>query len=59
MLDMLVPIGIFVVGIIVSLSGGSLGIQRLREAQKMAGEDLSRTSTYEAPFRTDSDSIHG
>lgn len=59
MVDLLVPVGIFVVGILVSLSGGSLGVQRLIEAQKSAGEDLSRTATYEGPFRAEHDSIHG
>lgn len=58
-MDLLVPVGIFVVGIIVSLSGGSLGVQRLIEAQKSAGADLGRTATYETPFRSESDSIHG
>ena len=57
-MDMLVPVGIFLAGIIVSLSGGGLGIQRVIEAQKSAGADLSRTATYEEPFRSEQDSIH-
>lgn len=59
MMDLLVPVGIFVVGIIVSISGGGIGVQRILEAQKNAGEDLGRTATYEAPLRSEHDSIHG
>lgn len=59
MVDLLVPVGIFVVGILVSLSGGSLAVQRVIEAQKSAGADLGRTATYETPFRSEQDSIHG
>jgi hypothetical protein len=57
-MDLLVPVGIFVAGIIVSISAGSFGIQRIIEAQRSAG-DLGRTATYESPLRSEHDSIHG
>lgn len=50
MIDLLVPVGIFVVGILVSLAGGSVGVQRIIESQKRASEELGRTAAYEAPF---------
>ncbi len=50
--EMLVPIGIFVVGIIISVTCGGLGIQRLVEGQKATGKDLTHTAAYEAPFVT-------
>jgi len=58
-MDLLVPLVIFVAGIIVSWSGSSFGIQRVVEAQKTAGETMARTATYESPLRSESDSIHG
>ncbi len=51
-IEMLVPIGIFVVGIIVSAVTGGIGIQRLVEGQKATGKDLTHTAAYEAPFVT-------
>jgi CHASE1-domain containing sensor protein len=59
MIDLLVPAVIFIVGILVSMAAGGLGLQRLVEAQKAAGEALGRTATYEGPFRAEHDSIHG
>lgn len=59
MVDLLVPVGIFVVGLIVSIVGGGIGVQRITEAQKAAGEELARTATYESPLRSEHDSIHG
>ena len=57
-MDMLVPVAIFVAGIIVSTAAGGFGIQRVIESQKAAG-DLGRTATYESPLRSEQDSIHG
>ena len=56
--DMLVPVGLFLAGILVSWSAGGFGIQRLVEAQKAASETLARTATYESPLRSEHDSIH-
>ena len=56
-MDMLVPVAIFLGGIIVSWSAGGFGAQRIIEAQKNAG-DLGRTMTYESPLRSEHDSIH-
>ncbi len=50
--EMLVPIGIFVVGIVISVVTGGIGIQRLVEGQKATGKDLTHTAAYEAPFVT-------
>jgi hypothetical protein len=48
-IELLVPIGIFVLGIIVSITTSNLGIQRIIE--KRAGEEeLGRTAAYAAPF---------
>ena len=47
-MEILVPVGIFVLGIIISLITGGLGIQRLVEGQ---GSDLGRTAAYIAPFK--------
>jgi hypothetical protein len=48
-IELLVPIGIFVLGIIVSTLLANLGIQRIIE--KRPGEDeLGRTAAYIAPF---------
>ncbi len=49
--EMLVPIGIFVVGIIISVTTGGIAIQRLVEGQKATGKDLTHTAAYEAPFK--------
>lgn len=49
-MELLVPIGIFVLGIIVSLVTSNLGVQRV--IQKRAGEEeLGRTAAYAEPFR--------
>ncbi len=48
--EMLVPIGIFVVGIIISVVTGGVAMQRLVEGQKATGKDLTHTAAYEAPF---------
>lgn len=49
-IEILVPIGIFVLGILVSWSSGNLGIARVVE--KRAGEEeLGRTAAYAAPFK--------
>jgi hypothetical protein len=56
--DLLVPLVIFLAGIIVSWAASGFGIQRVIEAQKTAGETMARTATYESPLRSDSDSIH-
>lgn len=50
--EMLVPIALFVVGIIVSVSTGGTALQRLVEGQKATGKDLTHTAAYEAPFLT-------
>ena len=52
-LPLLVPVLIFVAGIIVSVSCSSMGIELMLEARKRAAEDLSRTASYAEPF-TDS-----
>lgn len=57
--DMLVPVGIFLAGILVSWSAGGFGVQRLVEAQTAAKEALARTAAYESPLRSEQDSIHG
>jgi hypothetical protein len=49
-MEILVPVGIFVVGIIVSIAGGSLGIARLQEVQKTATGKLGATAAYDQPF---------
>ena len=51
-MEILVPVGIFVLGIIISLVGGSLGIQRVIEGRHLHGEDLlGRTAAYIAPWK--------
>ena len=53
-MELLVPVGIFVLGIIVSLNATSLGIQRIVEGRQLHGEDqLGRTAAYIAPFKDD------
>ena len=47
-MEVLVPVGIFVMGILVSLVAGGLGIQRIIEA---GAGDLGRTAAYIAPFK--------
>ncbi len=55
-MELLVPIAIFGVGIVISIVGGSLGIQRIVEGQKSAGADLGRTAAYLSPFDAVTDS---
>ena len=51
-MELLVPVGIFVLGMIISLLGASLGIQRILEGRQLHGEDqLGRTAAYIAPFK--------
>ena len=51
-IELLVPAGIFVVGILISLAGGSLSIQRINEGRQLHGEDqLGRTAAYIAPWK--------
>ena len=49
-LEMLVPIGMFVLGIIVSLSCGGLGIGQILRARGSETE-LGRTAAYASPFK--------
>ncbi|MGC2458343.1 MAG: hypothetical protein WA435_10135 [Gallionellaceae bacterium] len=53
-IELLVPIGIFVLGIIVSIMLSNLGIQRIIE-KRPGEEELGRTAAYAAPFK---DSTH-
>ena len=51
-MELLVPVGIFVLGIIASLMCASLGVQRILEGRALHGEDqLGRTAAYIAPFK--------
>lgn len=51
-IQLLVPIGVFVFGIIISLFTGTLGIQRIIEGRQLHGEDqLGRTAAYIAPWK--------
>jgi hypothetical protein len=51
-MEILVPVGLFVLGIIVSLVTGSLGIQRLVEGRQLHGvDDLGRTAAYIEAFK--------
>ena len=57
-MELLVPIGIFVLGIIVSLATSALGLQRVIE--KRAGEEeLGRTAAYAAPFKDSQHELAG
>jgi hypothetical protein len=50
-IEMLVPIGIFVVSnILISTMLGGLALDRLMAGQKAAGKNLASTAAYEAPF---------
>jgi hypothetical protein len=51
-IELLVPIVIFVVGVIVATMGGGLGLQRLVEGQRASGKNLTHTQAYEAPFQS-------
>jgi len=51
-MEVLVPVGIFVLGIIVSLLAANLGVQRIIEGRQLHGEDqLGRTAAYIAPWK--------
>ena len=51
-MEILVPVGIFVIGIIVSLTASGIGVQRIIEGRQLHGEDqLGRTAAYIAPFK--------
>ena len=51
-MEILVPAGIFILGIIISLSSASTGVQRLLEGRQRHGEDqLGRTAAYIAPWK--------
>ena len=53
-MEILVPVGIFVLGIIISLTAGGLGVQRILEGRHLHGEDqLGRTAAYIAPWKDD------
>jgi hypothetical protein len=53
-MEVLVPVAIFVVGIIIGLVTGGLGVQRVIEGRAASGEDqLGRTAAYIAPFKDD------
>ena len=51
-MEILVPVGIFVLGIIISLVTGNLGLQRLVEGRQLHGvDDLGRTAAYIEAFK--------
>ena len=51
-MEILVPVGIFVLGIIISLLTANLGVQRILEGRALHGEDqLGRTAAYIAPWK--------
>lgn len=51
-MEILVPVGIFVLGIIISVTAGGIGVQRILEGRKLHGEDqLGRTAAYIAPWK--------
>lgn len=53
-MEILVPVGIFVLGIIISLLTANLGLQRVLEGRALHGEDqLGRTAAYIAPWKDD------
>jgi len=53
-IQVLVPVGIFVLGIIISVMTANLGVQRILEGRALHGEDqLGRTAAYIAPFKDD------
>jgi len=53
-MELLVPVGIFVIGIVVSLMSSTLGVQRILEGRALHGEDkLGRTAAYIAPWKDD------
>ena len=53
-MEILVPVGIFVLGILISLTAGGLAVQRINEGRHLHGEDqLGRTAAYIAPWKDD------
>jgi hypothetical protein len=48
-MEILVPVGIFVLGILISLLAANLGVQRIVEG--MGVDQLGRTAAYIAPFK--------
>lgn len=51
-MQILVPTGIFVLGILIGLTTGGLGIQRVIEGRAATGEDqMGRTAAYIAPWK--------
>jgi hypothetical protein len=53
-MELLVPVGIFVVGIIISVTASGLGVQRVLEGRKLHGvDDLGRTAAYIEAFKDD------
>ncbi len=50
-IEMLVPVAIFAVcNVVLAMSLGGLGLDRLVAGQKAAGKNLASTAAYEAPF---------
>lgn len=49
-MELLVPVGIFVLGIVVSISTASMGVQRLVSKRQDEAE-LGRTAAYNEPFK--------
>jgi len=53
-MEILVPVGIFVLGIIISVTCAGTGVQRILEGRHLHGEDqLGRTAAYIAPWKDD------
>jgi hypothetical protein len=51
-MEILVPAGIFILGIIISVVSANLGVQRILEGRHLHGEDqLGRTAAYIAPWK--------
>ena len=53
-MEILVPVGIFVLGILISILSANIGVQRIIEGRHLHGEDqLGRTAAYIAPWKDD------
>lgn len=51
-IELLVPIGVFVIGILISLTCANTAVQRINEGRHLHGEDqLGRTAAYIAPWK--------
>ncbi len=48
---LIVPVAIFVGGIVVTLMCAGLGVSRLVEGQKSADKEIGRTASYAEPFK--------